>query len=114
MNFGNTGVIDPALLMALSQSVESATSAIANGDVQKLEFEISRQRRLLSRVPDGYALEGNEVVGDGGDGTCARDQHRLCAVLARQVAVFTCAVNRALRTITALRSLLPSADGTYS
>ena len=100
--------------MALSASVERATSAIAHGDVQRLEVEIARQRNLLSGGASGCAVEGEEVMGGGGDGACARDQQRLRAVLARQVMVFGRAVSRAMRTVTALRSLLPSSDGTYS
>jgi hypothetical protein len=114
MGFKSNGALGPVLLIALSESVESATSAIAHGDVQKLEFEIARIRRLLSRVPGSSVIGGTEVMGDDGDGVYARDQQKLRAVLAHQLAIFGCVVHRSLRTVTALRALLPSADGTYS
>ncbi|MDT8066871.1 MAG: hypothetical protein ROO76_01760 [Terriglobia bacterium] len=107
-------MIDGNWLRAMSESVESATSALARNDLQGLESETSRQLALLRKIPfDGPQIDVR-VAGDDGSEACAPDQHELRAVLAHQLAVLRCAVTRGIRSVIALRSLLPHADGTYS
>ncbi|MGE5111462.1 MAG: hypothetical protein ACM3JB_11430 [Acidobacteriaceae bacterium] len=110
-----TAATERALLEALSNSVRSATVALARSDVHQLQTETARQENLLQQLSKSFSASKVRIFTGGGDPEDrARDRQDLRAALALHVSVLGYAIQRSLRTVAALLALYAGAEGTYT
>lgn len=104
-----------ALLEALSNSVRSATVALARSDLHQLQTETARQEDLLRQLLNLSRASNDRISTGGGDPDHrARDRQDFRVALALQASVLGFAIQRSLRTVAALRALYAGSESTYA